>query len=232
MITLQHNQVTTYQDFVDRLIERFDKKNHEVYFQELAPLRQLGGLEQFINDFQKLALMVPNISEWRLAILFTLRLTKPLKGWVKAFDPPTLQEAMKKAISILMRHNLEHHDEDPDEAKGEQEADSVEKKEASKLHLEEIRLSSIQREGSFRLRGVLAGQKVITLLDTCAIHNFIDARFVERHGLITEEFEGLRVKVPDGYTLCYDRMVQDLPLCLKNYDFKVDYHVVNMGDMT
>ena len=38
--------------------------------------------------------------------------------------------------------------------------------------------------------------------------------------------------VADGYTLRYDRMVQDLPLCLKNYEFKVDYHVVNMGDMT
>ena len=32
MITLQHNHVTTYQEFVDRLIERFDKKNPEVYF--------------------------------------------------------------------------------------------------------------------------------------------------------------------------------------------------------
>ena len=51
MITLKHNQVTTYQEFVDRLIERFDKKNLEVYFWELAQLRQSGGLEQFINDF-------------------------------------------------------------------------------------------------------------------------------------------------------------------------------------
>ena len=39
MITLQHNQITTYQEFMDRLIERFDKKNLEVYFWELAQLR-------------------------------------------------------------------------------------------------------------------------------------------------------------------------------------------------
>ena len=51
MIKLQHNQVTTYQEFVDRLIERFDKENLEVYFWELAQLRQSGGLEQFINEF-------------------------------------------------------------------------------------------------------------------------------------------------------------------------------------
>ena len=36
MVTLQHNQVTSYQDFVDRLVERFDKKDPEVYFRELA----------------------------------------------------------------------------------------------------------------------------------------------------------------------------------------------------
>ena len=36
MVTLQHNQVTSYQDFMDRLVERFDKKDPEVYFRELA----------------------------------------------------------------------------------------------------------------------------------------------------------------------------------------------------
>ena len=41
----------------------------------------------------------------------------------------------------------------------------------------------------------------------------------------------MRVKVADGYTLRCDRMVQDLPLRLNNYEFKADYHVVNMGDM-
>ena len=77
----------------------------------------------------------------------------------------------------------------------------------------------------------MVGQKVITLLDTSATHNFIDARFVERRRLITEEFEGLRVKVADGYTLRCNRMVRDLPLRLNNYEFKADYDVVNMGDM-
>lgn len=30
MVTLQHNQVTSYQDFVDKLLERFDQKDPEV----------------------------------------------------------------------------------------------------------------------------------------------------------------------------------------------------------
>lgn len=41
--------------------------------------------------------MVPNINERRLVVLFTEGLMEPLKCWLKAFDPPTLQEATKKA---------------------------------------------------------------------------------------------------------------------------------------
>ena len=57
------------------------------------------------------------------------------------------------------------------------------------MKLKEARLTSIQQEGSFRMRGVLAGQKIITLLDTGVTHNFIDTRLVERRGIHTEKFE-------------------------------------------
>ena len=76
----------------------------------------------------------------------------------------------------------------------------------------------------------LLGQKVITLLDTGATHNFIDARLVERRGIHTENFEGIRVKVADGYTLKCDRMIRNLPMRLNNFEFKADFYVVNMGD--
>ena len=44
--------------------------------------------------------MVPDISDRRLIVLFTEGLSEPLKGWVKAFDPFHLQEAIKKARSM------------------------------------------------------------------------------------------------------------------------------------
>lgn len=44
--------------------------------------------------------MVPSISERRLVILFMEGLLEPLRGWVKAFDPPTLLEAMKKVRNM------------------------------------------------------------------------------------------------------------------------------------
>lgn len=57
-------------------------------------------LEGYIGDFQRLSVMVPNISERRLVVLFIEGLSEPLRGWIKAFDPSTLQEAMRKARSM------------------------------------------------------------------------------------------------------------------------------------
>lgn len=60
----------------------------------------MGSLKSYISEFQKLSVMVNNISERRLVILFVEGLYEPMKGWIKAFDPPTLQEAMRKACSM------------------------------------------------------------------------------------------------------------------------------------
>lgn len=68
------------------------------------------------------------------------------------------------------------------------------------------------------------------MLDIGTMHNFIDARLVERRGIQTEEFEGIRVRVVDGYTLKCDRMTSGLPLGINNFDFKADFYVVTMGD--
>jgi hypothetical protein len=48
-----------------------------------------------------MAVMVTNIFEKRLVMLFTKGLVKPLGGWVKAFRPTTLQDA------IMRTHDME-----------------------------------------------------------------------------------------------------------------------------
>lgn len=68
------------------------------------------------------------------------------------------------------------------------------------------------------------------MLDTGATHNFIDARLVERCGIHTQSFEGIRVKVANGYILKCDRMIPDFPTRLNNFEFKADFYVVNMDD--
>ena len=94
LVTMGHNTVTSYPDFTQRLIERFDRKDPEVHFRELAQLKQTGSAYAFILEFQRIAVMVTNISESRLIMLFKEALTKPLWGWVKSYRPTTLEDAI------------------------------------------------------------------------------------------------------------------------------------------
>lgn len=70
MVTLQHDRIITYQEFGDRLVERFDRWDPELYFRDLTQLEQMGSLESYIGEFQKLSVMVTGILERRLVILF------------------------------------------------------------------------------------------------------------------------------------------------------------------
>jgi hypothetical protein len=90
LVTLSHSHITSYREFTNRLMDRFDRKDPETHFRDLAQLRQTDTTEAFITEFQWVAMTVTDISEPRLIMLFTEGLTEPLRGWVKAYRPPTL----------------------------------------------------------------------------------------------------------------------------------------------
>ena len=71
-----------------KLMERFDRKDPDIHFRELAQLKQTGSAEAFISEFQRIAVMVTDVLESRLSMLFTKALTEPLRGWEKDTNPP------------------------------------------------------------------------------------------------------------------------------------------------
>jgi hypothetical protein len=73
---------------------RFDRKDSEIHFRELAQIKQVGILDAYITEFQRQAVTMIDISEQRLVMLFTKGLSEPLRGWVNAFKPETLQDAI------------------------------------------------------------------------------------------------------------------------------------------
>jgi hypothetical protein len=94
LVTLGHSRITSYREFIDRLMERFDRKDPEIHFRDLAQLRQTDTTEEFITEFHRVSVVVIDISEPRLIMLFTEGLIEPLIGWVKAYRPSTLQDAI------------------------------------------------------------------------------------------------------------------------------------------
>ena len=54
-------------------------------------------------------------------------------------------------------------------------------------------LSSMRKEGVFRMCGLIDGYGIVTLFDIGATHSFIDVHLVTKRGMQTEDFEGLWV---------------------------------------
>ena len=63
MSTLEHAHIVTYAEFTGRLVHRFDRRDPELSFRDLAQLKQTGSAESFISDFQRILVMVIDISE-------------------------------------------------------------------------------------------------------------------------------------------------------------------------
>ena len=70
-----HNTINSYSEFTQKLMERFDKKDPEIHFRELAQLKQTGSAKAFISEFQRVVVMVTDVLESRLTMLFTEALT-------------------------------------------------------------------------------------------------------------------------------------------------------------
>ena len=68
---LGHDQVKTYGEFFDRVLERFEPKDPELSFKELAQLKQVGTPIEYMLEFQILSVKVDNLSMGRLLFLFT-----------------------------------------------------------------------------------------------------------------------------------------------------------------
>jgi hypothetical protein len=108
ILTLGHSNITSYEDFTQRLMDRFDRKDPEIHFRELAQLRKTGTPEAYVTEFQWMAVMVTDVSEQRLVMLFTEGLDEPLRGWVKDFRPNTLQEAIMKTQDMETQSPRRH----------------------------------------------------------------------------------------------------------------------------
>jgi hypothetical protein len=100
LVTLGHSRITSYREFTYRLMDRFDRKDPEIHFRDLTQLRQTDTTEAFITEFQRVTVVVTDISEPRLIMLFTEGLTEPLRGWVKAYKPPILQDAILRTRDL------------------------------------------------------------------------------------------------------------------------------------
>jgi hypothetical protein len=97
-------------------------------------------------------------------------------------------------------HYIEvHSDSDEEEVapeKGNEQGDSIEEK--PREEAKEVAIAGTPRLHTFRVKAVLRGQGITALIDGGATHNFIDAAWVARRRMATEDFEGFSVANCNG----------------------------------
>ena len=72
---LGHYQVKIYGQFVDRVLERFEKKDPELSFKELTQLKWVGTPIEYMLEFQRLLVKVDDVS-MESQYLFLLKVWK------------------------------------------------------------------------------------------------------------------------------------------------------------
>jgi hypothetical protein len=100
LVILGHSCIISYREFTERLMDKFNRRDLKIHFRDIAQSRQTGTTEAFIMEFQRVSVAVIDIPEPRLIMLFTEGLTEPLRGWVKAYRPPTLQDAILRTRDL------------------------------------------------------------------------------------------------------------------------------------
>jgi hypothetical protein len=84
-------------------------------------------------------------------------------------------------------------------------------------------LSSTPRYYTFKVKGVLRGERVTALIDDGVTHNFIHATLVARRCIAREDFEGFDVVVVDGFNMTCTRKILRLVVTLGNYNLIDDF---------
>jgi hypothetical protein len=88
----------------------------------------------------------------------------------------------------------------------------------------------VPKFNTFRMRGVLQGQRVSILIDGGASHNFIDTTLLKRTHIPIVEFEGFKVEVASGSTMPCDRYIPGMNLTLGRHELILDVYVMDLSD--
>ena len=91
---------TSYEEFSQKLIKRFDRRHSQENFKKLTQIRQQGTVEDYIKEFQKISVQVMGVDDDCSTYLFIEGLKDSLKGLVSALKPSSLDDAFEIALRL------------------------------------------------------------------------------------------------------------------------------------
>ncbi|XP_017428812.2 uncharacterized protein LOC108336878 [Vigna angularis] len=90
----------TWKSFKEALTRRFGGQNRGNFFEKLAVVRQRGGVDEYIQEFEVLVAQATEVTEDQLLGYFFAGLQERLRNTVRPHDPCDLLTAMERARDV------------------------------------------------------------------------------------------------------------------------------------
>ena len=100
LVTQDHALIHSYAKFTAQLTTWFDWNDTELHYRELAHLRETRHAKAYVNEFQHIAVMVPDMPHKHNVMLFIGGQQDRLKGLVCAFQPTTLKDDIDVTLRL------------------------------------------------------------------------------------------------------------------------------------
>lgn len=81
MNTQGHGAIRTFDVFSQKMIDRFDRKDEDDYIKDLTTVTQKRSMEDYVVEFQCIAITVTSVSEKRVTFLSVKDLYSCLGVW-------------------------------------------------------------------------------------------------------------------------------------------------------
>ncbi|KAG6384019.1 hypothetical protein SASPL_156184 [Salvia splendens] len=90
----------TWKEFSEALVSRFDTRFQGDAFERLADIKQIKGVEDYVNLFVQLSSQVPGLTDAHYLGYFMKGLKDPIRGFLRLFRPTELESAMELARDV------------------------------------------------------------------------------------------------------------------------------------
>ena len=100
LVTQGHQNITSYEEFSQKLVKRFDRRHPQENFKKITQIRQQGIVEDYIKEFQNISVQVTGVDDECSTYLFIEGLKYSLRGLVSALKPSSLDDAFEIALRL------------------------------------------------------------------------------------------------------------------------------------
>ncbi|KAG6397368.1 hypothetical protein SASPL_143535 [Salvia splendens] len=90
----------TWKEFSEALVSRFDTRFQGDAFERLDDIKQIKGVEDYVNLFVQLSSQVPGLTDAHYLGYFMKGLKDPIRGFLRLFRPTELESAMELARDV------------------------------------------------------------------------------------------------------------------------------------